>query len=65
MFLHNKDLLVVVMTKYLSLHDPFTPAYVRLLDRVNSFKEAPDDLKKLLPAIAEAGFFYTGQGDVT
>jgi hypothetical protein len=34
------------MTKYLLLHDPFTPAYVRLLDRVESFKEAPEYLQK-------------------
>jgi hypothetical protein len=53
------------MTKYLSLHDPFAPAYARLLYRVESFKEAPEHLKKLLPAIADAGFFYTGIGDVT
>jgi hypothetical protein len=62
--LHNKDLLVAIMTKYLSLHDPFAPAYARLHYRVESFKEAPDDLKNLLPIIAEAGFFYTGEGDV-
>jgi hypothetical protein len=53
------------MTKYLSLHDPFALSYARLLDRVESFKEAPQHLQNLLPAIAEAGCFYTGQGDVT
>jgi hypothetical protein len=51
------------MTKYLLLHGPFAPAYDRLLDQVESFKEAPEHLQKLLPAIAEAGFFYTGKGD--
>jgi hypothetical protein len=56
---------MVVMTKYLSLHDPFALSYARLLDRIESFKEAPEHLKKLLPAIDEAGFFYTGEGYVT
>jgi hypothetical protein len=69
-FFHNKKYVVsysvgVVMTKYLMLHDPFAPAYARLLDRAESFKEAPEHLQKLLPGIAEAGFFYTGKADAT
>jgi hypothetical protein len=49
------------MTTYLLLHDPFALSYARLLDRVESFKEAPEHLKKLLPVIAEADSFTQGK----
>jgi hypothetical protein len=68
MFLHKKMCCFcwgAVMTKYLLLHDPYFPAYARLLDRVESLKDTPEHLQKLLPGIAEAGFFYTGKGDAT
>jgi hypothetical protein len=51
------------MTKYRSLRHPCVPAYARVLDRLESFKEAPENLQRMLPAIAEAGFFYQGHGD--
>ncbi|XP_056001655.1 death-associated inhibitor of apoptosis 2-like [Ostrea edulis] len=53
------------MTDYESLHNPGTPRYALLSDRVASFENAPEHLQKLLPTIAEAGYFYKGYGDNT
>ncbi|XP_056017054.1 baculoviral IAP repeat-containing protein 7-B-like [Ostrea edulis] len=53
------------MTDYESLHNPGTPRYALLSDRVASFENAPEHLQNLLPTIAEAGYFYKGYGDNT
>ena len=51
------------MTNYRILLQPCFPNYARVQDRLESFKETPENLRSLLPNIAEAGFFYHGHGD--
>ena len=51
------------MSKCGSLANPGNSTYARLQTRIDSFKEAPDLLQKLLPTIAEAGFYYRGKED--
>jgi hypothetical protein len=48
---------------YWSFTNPKCRRYVRLKDWLQSYKEALENLQKLLPRIAEAGFFYTGPED--
>ena len=53
------------MTAYGSLTHPLCRRYAALDDRLKSYKYAPEHLKKLLPNLAEAGFYYKGERDAT
>ena len=53
------------MTDYGSLTHPICGRNAALEERLKSYKDAPENLQRMLPTLAEAGFFYTGKKDGT